>query len=90
MKILGINDGQQSSAAIIVDGWHVAAIPEERFTRRKNEHGYPEKAISECLRIAGINADLLDSIAVATQELPPAYFHIRRDSDFTIKDFWKY
>ncbi len=89
MNILGINDGHQSSAAIIVDGCLIAAIAEERFTRRKNEHGYPHNAILECLRIAGLDSKSLDKVAVATKHLPPVYFSIRRDSDFSIKDFWK-
>lgn len=89
MIVLGINDGHQSSAAIIVHGRLVAAIAEERFTRRKNEHGYPRHAIAACLRIAGVSAAELDKVAVATKALPPAYFAIRRDSDFSIKDFWR-
>lgn len=89
MIVLGINDGHQSSAAIFVDGRLVAALAEERFTRRKNEHGYPTHAIGACLQIAGMKATDLDRVAVATKSLPPAYFAIRRDSDFTIKDFWR-
>jgi len=89
MNILGINDGHQSSAALIIDGHLVAAIAEERFTRRKNEHGYPKFAIDECLRIGDIDRKSLDRVAVATKYLPPDYFFVRRDSDFSIKDFWK-
>jgi len=89
MKILGINDGHQSSAALIVDGEVVAAIAEERFSRRKNEHGYPGQAIKACLKIGGIEPQDLDHVAIATKSLPPSYFMIRRDSDFSIQDFWK-
>ncbi len=89
MIILGINDGHQSSAALIINGKLVAAVAEERFTRRKNEHGYPEKAIEACLSISGIKEKDIEHIAIATKSLPPSYFRIRRDSDFTIKDFWK-
>ena len=89
MIVLGINDGHQSSAALIVNGKLIAAAAEERFTRRKNEHGYPEKAIEACLNISGIEEKDIEHIAIATKSLPPSYFRIRRDSDFTIKDFWK-
>ena len=89
MNILGINDGHQSSAALIVDGRVEAALAEERFTRRKNEHGYPSNAIRECLKIVGINSKDIDHVAIATRNLPPSYFMIRRDSDFSITDFWK-
>ena len=89
MIVLGINDGHQASAAIMVDGRLVAAIAEERFTRRKNEHGYPQYAVEACLRLAGVAAKDLDRVAIATRDLPPAYFSIRRDSDFSIADFWR-
>ena len=89
MIVLGINDGHQASAAIIVDGRLRAAIAEERFTRRKNEHGYPLHAVAACLRLAGVSAIDLDRVAIATRDLPPAYFAIRRDSDFSIADFWR-
>lgn len=89
MIILGINDGHQSSAALCIDGALVAAVAEERFTRRKNEHGYPQHSIEACLRIANIKSSDVDKVAVATKLLPPSYFLIRRDSDFSIRDFWK-
>jgi len=89
MIILGINDGHQSSAALMVDGKIVAALAEERFTRRKNEHGYPRHAIDACLREAGLTRDEIDHVAIASRELPPGYFKIRRDSDFSIADFWR-
>jgi len=73
----------------MVNGRLVAAIAEERFTRRKNEHGYPRFAVAACLKLSGVAASELDRIAVATKDLPPAYFAVRRDSDFTIKDFWR-
>ncbi len=89
MIVLGINDGHQASAAIMVDGRLVAAIAEERFTRRKNEHGYPQHSVEACLRLAGLAAKDLDRVAIATRDLPPSYFSIRRDSDFSIADFWR-
>lgn len=89
MIIVGINDGHQSSACIMVDGVLVAALAEERFTRRKNEHGYPKHAIEACLRIAGKRSSDVDHVAIATKSLPPSYFKIRRDSDFSIRDFWR-
>lgn len=89
MNILGINDGHQSSAALMVDGKIVAALAEERFTRRKNEHGYPRHAIEACLNVAGLVRGDIDHVAIASRELPPSYFKIRRDSDFSIADFWR-
>ncbi len=89
MIILGINDGHQSSAALMIDGKVLAAIAEERFTRKKNEHGYPKNAIKACIDLAKISIEDIDHVAIATKLLPPSYFIVRRDSDFSIADFWK-
>ena len=47
MYVLGLSffyhDG---SAALVKDGVVIAAAEEERFTRRKHDPGYPEKAIA--------------------------------------------
>ena len=51
IHILGIHDGHNSGATLISDGVVVASVCEERLTRRKNEVGYPEKAIADVLRI---------------------------------------
>ncbi len=60
MYILGISCFyHDSAAALIEDGKLVAAAMEERFTRKKNDNGFPEKAIAFCLKQAGITgADL--------------------------------
>ncbi len=58
--ILGISGYyHDSAAALLVDGNIVAAAQEERFTRKKHDHRFPEHAIRYCLDQAGIgNADL--------------------------------
>jgi len=40
----------------------VAAAEEERFTRKKHDHRYPESAIAFCLKQAGISAADLDYV----------------------------
>ena len=63
MRILGISAFYHDSAAALVDGGRiVAAAQEERFTRRKNDAGYPQHAIDYCLRQAGITADQVDRV----------------------------
>ncbi|MGB1309725.1 MAG: carbamoyltransferase [Leucothrix sp.] len=46
-----------SAAALICDGKLVAAAQEERFSRKKHDPGFPEKAIEYCLEEAGISLD---------------------------------
>lgn len=65
MNILGLNaDGYISSAALIQDGRVVAAAPEERFTRVKQDRSFPTNAIQFCLGHAGISMNDLDAITV--------------------------
>jgi carbamoyltransferase len=63
-SILGISAFyHDSAAALVVDGKIVAAAQEERFTRRKHDSGYPERAVAYCLREAGLTPDELDYVA---------------------------
>lgn len=89
MKILGINEGHNASASIIVDGKVLAAMSEERITRRKNECGYPEESIAFCIKFAGVKPEELDAIATATNDLLPTGVFMKRTSTFTIEDHIK-
>lgn len=64
MRILGISAFYHDSAAALVeDGVVIAAAQEERFTRKKQDAGFPGKAISYCLEEAGIGLDDVDYVA---------------------------
>ena len=64
MYILGISAFYHDSAACLVkDGEIISAAQEERFTRKKHDHNFPQKAIEFCLADAGIKADQLDLVA---------------------------
>lgn len=61
--ILGISAFyHDSAAALVLDGKIVAAAQEERFTRIKNDAGFPENAIRYCLKEAGISPEDLDHV----------------------------
>lgn len=63
MKILGISAFyHDAAAAIIEDGRIVAALQEERFTRKKHDASFPVNAIKGCLQIAGCGLNDLDAI----------------------------
>ncbi|MCG8403904.1 MAG: carbamoyltransferase [Phycisphaerales bacterium] len=64
MNILGISAFYHDSAACLVqDGRIVAAAQEERFTRKKHDHRFPQRAIDYCLEAGGIRAAQLDHVA---------------------------
>jgi carbamoyltransferase len=54
MYILGLTTLGDSAAALIRDGELIAAVEEERFSRKKHHSGFPYKAIQFCLDHAGI------------------------------------
>ena len=61
--ILGISAFYHDSAAALVrDGEIMAAAQEERFSRRKNDESFPARAITYCLREAGLTAGELDAV----------------------------
>ena len=63
-KILGISAYYHDSAACLVDGTTiVAAAQEERFTRKKHDFNFPNKAVEYCLREGGLkSANELDYV----------------------------
>src|SRR5574338_581496 len=64
MYILGISAFYHDSAACLVkDGEILSAAQEERFTRKKHDHNFPQKAIEFCLKDAGITANQIDLVA---------------------------
>ncbi len=64
MYILGISAYyHDSSAALVENETIIAAAQEERFTRKKQDSGFPEHAITYCLKEAGISLAEVDYIA---------------------------
>ena len=63
MKILGISAFyHDSAAAIIQDGEILAAVQEERFSRKKQDSSFPINACRYCLDYAGFTIDELDAV----------------------------
>src|SRR4051812_10611787 len=63
MKILGISAHyHDSAAALVIDGVPVAAVQEERLSRRKNDAEFPLLAIESCLDHANISPEDLDAV----------------------------
>ena len=61
--ILGISAFyHDSAAALVVDGEIIAAAQEERFTRKKHDHDFPQQAVEFCLEQAGLTPEQLDYV----------------------------
>ncbi len=64
MNILGISAFyHDSAAALLVDGRIVAAAQEERFTRKKHDPGFPDRAIEYVLSEGGITMAEVDFVS---------------------------
>jgi carbamoyltransferase len=62
--ILGISAFyHDSAAALVVDGHLIAAAQEERFTRKKHDEGFPQKAVDYCLAQANISPEQIHYVA---------------------------
>jgi carbamoyltransferase len=63
VKILGVSAHyHDSAAALVVDGQPVAAVQEERLSRRKNDTSFPGAAIEWCLEHGGVEPQQLDAV----------------------------
>src|SRR5437667_11777262 len=58
-----ISQGHDSAAALVVDGSIVAAVAEERISRRKHTGDFPRGAIAYCLAEAGLTIQEIDGLA---------------------------
>lgn len=62
--ILGVSAFyHDAAAALLRDGEIIAAAQEERFTRKKHDPSFPDRAIEYCFKEAGITASDLDVVA---------------------------
>jgi carbamoyltransferase len=61
--VLGISAYYHDAAAALVrDGKIVAAVQEERFSRKKNDAAFPAQSIQYCLQAAGLGWQEIDAI----------------------------
>lgn len=64
MNILGISCFYHDSAACLVrDGEIIAAVQEERFTRKKHDPDFPRRSVNYCLKEGGIGIGSVDYVA---------------------------
>ncbi len=64
MRVLGISPlDKDSTISIVEDGKIIYAAGEERFSRNKQQDGFPYLAIEEALKYVGLNPEDIDAIA---------------------------
>jgi len=87
MKLLGLHEGHDCSACLMINGEIVAAMQEERASRLKGDYGYPEKSIKYCLESQNIKVDDLDKVVLSTKRFNPVLTKIKRNANFSVNDW---
>jgi carbamoyltransferase len=78
VRILGISGGfHDAAAALVEDGTVVAAVEQERLSRRKHDADFPAEAMDACLAIAGCEAADVDVVALHEQPVGVVDRHLR-------------
>lgn len=67
MRILGIHDGHSSSVCFMEDGYVRCVRQEERFTRTKNQGGFPRWALGSVIADYGLTECAIDLVAFSTK-----------------------
>ncbi len=87
---LCVHVGYNASCAIMVEGEIVAAAQEERFTRKKNETGFPSRAIDSCLNQADIEGRDVTMAAYTTIYEHPWEVKAKITPTYSIRDYHGY
>jgi carbamoyltransferase len=68
--VLGISETHCATAAILRDGEIIGCASEERFSRLKNDAGYPRRAVDALLRELALRPADVDRVVLAGTRLP--------------------
>ena len=70
MIVLGISETHCATAAVLRDGEIIGCASEERFSRLKNDAGYPRRAVDALLRDLGLGPGDIDRVVLAGTRIP--------------------
>ncbi len=87
MIILGIHDGHEASAALLINGKIVCAAQEERFTKLKGDYGIPINAIKFCLKEQNLKVADIDEFALGTFKFNPTLIKLKRNANFDVPEW---
>lgn len=87
MVILGINEDHNATVSLVKDGSVIYAASEERFSRQKNEVGYPFLAVENALKVTGVSPLDIEYVAYSCQTVNPIDLKIKRITRFSIADY---
>jgi carbamoyltransferase len=85
--LLAVHRGHNASCAVMKDGKIVMACEEERFSRVKNDIGYPFHSLSYVAHTLSLSNDNVDRIAYTTKGFPSIFTKSRHRVTFTNADY---
>jgi len=65
--VLATHEDTNANAALVRDGTILAAVAEERLTRRKFQPGFPALAVEEVLRLGGVILEDVDAVVAGNR-----------------------
>src|SRR3990172_8937161 len=85
MIVLGISETHCATAALLRDGEIIGCASEERFSRLKNDAGYPRLAVEALLREAGLSGAQIEGVVLAGTRIPSYDWmnRVMRDEAYT-------
>ncbi len=85
MAILGIHDAHDAGAALVNNGSIIAAINEERFTKRKNDVGFPVNSV----RYLAKQGEEIEKVAVAWYGGSALFARVMPSLERKRRDLWR-
>src|SRR2546427_3049255 len=70
MVVVGISETHCATAAVLRDGAVIGCASEERFSRLKNDAGYPRLAVGALLGELGLSPSAIDRVVLAGTRIP--------------------
>jgi carbamoyltransferase len=89
MIIIGIHDGHNSSACLLVNGEIIFVAQEERFSGRKNQESFPTLTVDYIIKNYQLNPSDIDEIAIAGTDQSCRDLMAKIFTTFSVKDYYE-
>ena len=88
--LLSVHRGHNASCAVMKNGKIIMACEEERFSRVKNDIGYPFHSLSYVARTLNLSNENVECVAYTTKGFPSIFTKSRHRVAFTNADYIKH
>jgi len=89
MVVLGIHDAHDAGAAVVADGKVISAVNEERFTKKKNDVGFPVNSILFLLKQIKESGEEVEKVAVPWYGGSALFARVMPSLERKRRDLWR-